>query len=351
LKLLFVNHRDVFHPQAGGAEQVIYEVGKRLVKKGVEVYWMSENKGIAEEEIDGIKLIRKGNSLTLHYYSLKEVKKYDVVIDSVAHAIPFFSYRVNRKSVGLIHHVHQDVVDFELNPFLSRVVKFLEKRVKNYPRLISVSNTTKEELVKRFGIDENVIKVIYNGIDHEKFTPGEKSEYPLILWIGRLKKYKNPLDAIKIFKKLNNRKAVLIMVGSGEMEKEIKDVIAGEKNIFFLGKVDEKKKIELYQRAWVVLSTSFIEGWGMTIVEANSCGTPAVAYSTGAMPEIIREGVNGFLVNYKDYNKAADAISYLIEDENSMRYLSKLSYESSLKYDWNKTSEEYYKYIWETVLD
>ncbi|BCU70267.1 glycosyltransferase family 4 protein [Stygiolobus caldivivus] len=351
MRLLFINHRDIFHPQAGGAEQVIYEVGKRLVKEGIEVYWMSENKGHAEGEVDGIRLIRKGNPLSLHYYSLREAGKYDVVIDSIAHAVPFFSYKVNRKTIGLIHHVHQDVVDFELNPVLSRIVKHLEKGVKNYRNLISVSNTTKKELIKRFGIDEDKIRVIYNGIDHEKFKPGEKSEYPLVLWIGRLKKYKNPLDAIKIFKRLKNRKAILTIVGTGEMEDEVKRAISGEKNIFFLGRVEEGKKINLYQKAWVVLSTSFIEGWGMTVVEANSCGTPAVAYSKGSLPEIIQDGVNGFLVEYKNYDKAAEDIDYIIEDENTMRYFSKLSYESSLRYDWNKTSEEYYKYIWEISAD
>ena len=349
MKLLFVNHRDVFHPQAGGAEQVIYEVGRRLVKKGVEVYWMSENKGVGEDDVDGIRLIRKGNSLTLHYYSLLEARKYDVVIDSIAHAVPFFSYKVNKNTVGLIHHVHQDVVELELNPLLAKIVKLLERGVKNYPRLISVSYTTKRELVKRFGIDESKITVIHNGVDHEKFKPGEKTEYPLILWIGRLKKYKNPLDAIEIFKRIRNRKAVLVIVGSGELEEAVKKAISGEKNILYLGKVSESKKVELYQKAWVILSTSFIEGWGMTIVEANSCGTPAVAYSQGSLPEIIQDGVNGFLVNYKDYESAAKYVEYIIEDENIMREFSKRSYETSLKYDWNKTAEEYYKYVWEIV--
>ncbi|QIW25164.1 glycosyltransferase family 1 protein [Sulfolobus sp. S-194] len=347
MKLLIVNHRDIFHPQAGGAERVIYEVSRRLVKKGYDVTWLSENVGSFNDELDGIKFLHTGNKYTLHFRSLSYAKKgYDVVIDSIAHAVPFFSYIVNKKSVALVHHVHQDVVKYELNPLLAFIIRQLEKSIRNYPYIISVSNTTKNELIKRFRIDESKITVIYNGIDHEIYKPGEKSSTPTVLWIGRLKNYKNPLDAVKIFKKVRNNKAILYIAGGGDLEENVKRAIAGQKNIIFLGKVNESQKIKLYQQAWVVISTSFIEGWGMTIVEANSCGTPTVAYSSGSIPEIIEDGVNGFLVEYKNIDMFAEKLNYILDDENVMKYLSKRSYESSLKYDWNKTADEYYKYIW-----
>ncbi|BFH72784.1 glycosyltransferase family 4 protein [Sulfurisphaera javensis] len=345
MKLLFINHRDIFHPQAGGAEGVIYEVGRRLVKKGIEVSWLSEDVGNPDDELEGIKFIHAGGKYTLHFISSRYAKDYDVVIDSVAHAVPFFSYRVNEKSIALVHHVHQDVVKYELNPLLAFLVRQLEKKIKNYPYVISVSNTTKNELVKRLHVDESKISVIHNGVDHEKYKPGEKPSTPIVLWIGRMKRYKNPLDAIKIFKKLKTN-ATLYIAGGGDLEEEVRRAIGGNKNIIYLGKVSESQKVKLYQQSWAILSTSFIEGWGMTIVEANACGTPSIAYSTGSMPEIIEDGVNGFLVPYQDFNKAAERLDYILEDENVMKYLSKRSYESSLKYDWNKTAEEYYKYIW-----
>jgi glycosyltransferase involved in cell wall biosynthesis len=346
VRLLFINHRDIFHPQAGGAENVIYEVAKRLVRKGVEVYWLSEDSNARVSEIDGIKLLHRGGKLTLHFYSPFYAKNFDVVIDSVAHAVPFFSYKVNKKAIALIHHVHQDVVIYELNPLMAHIIRWLEKFVRNYKYIISVSKTTKVELIKRFKIEEDRIHVIYNGIDHEKYKPGIKDSKPLIMWIGRLKKYKNPLDAIKIFKKANLKDAELVIVGGGDLEGEVRSAVRGEDNIRYLGKVSEEEKIKLYQRAWVVLSTSFIEGWGMNIVEANSCGTPVIGYAVGSIPEIIENGVNGFTVGYKDFDSAVRYLQYIVEDENTMKELSKRSYESSLKYDWNKTAEEYYNIIW-----
>jgi glycosyltransferase involved in cell wall biosynthesis len=340
--IIFINHRDPFHPNAGGAENVIYEIGKRLK----EVTWLSEKvKGRPDSEyIDGIKIIRKGNKFTLHFYSLIEAKRHEVVIDSVAHAVPFFSYLVNDKAIALIHHVHQDVVKFELNPLLAEAVRLAERRIRNYKYIISVSNTTKQDLIKKLGIDENKITVIYNGVDHNKFNPGIKSEIPIVFWIGRMMKYKNPFDIIEIKRRIKNKNVKFIVAGGGELSTEFREV-AKEEGIQYLGKIDEKTKIELYRKSWVILSTSFIEGWGMTIVEANSCGTPAIAYSTGSLPEIIKQGINGFVVPYKDINTMARYIDYITEDENIMKELSRKSYEESLKYDWNRTAEEYRKYI------
>ena len=341
MDIIFINHRDPYHPNAGGAENVIHEVGKRLK----EVTWLAEKVKDRPniECLDGIKIIRKGNKLTLHLYSFTEAKKHEIVIDSIAHAVPFFSYLVNKKAIALVHHVHQDVVKFELNPFLAEIVRLAEKKIRDYNYIISVSNTTKNELIKKLKVDERKITVIYNGVDHGKFKPGEKSEEPVVFWIGRMMKYKNPFDIIEVKRRVKN-KVKFIVAGGGELSAEFYS-IAKKEGIEYLGKIDEKTKIQLYRKSWVILSTSFIEGWGMTIVEANSCGTPAIAYSTGSLPEIIKQGVNGFVVPYKDVNAMAKYVDYITEDENVMKDLSRKSYEESLRYDWDKTAEEYRKYI------
>ena len=342
LDVLFVNHRDIYHPQAGGAELAIYEVGRRLAKEA-EVTWLAESVPgrKLEELVEGIKVKRRGDKYTLHLYSLIEARKHEVVIDSIAHAIPFFSYKVNRKAVALVHHVHQGVLRLELDPLRAALLKALEKKVKNYRNLIAVSETTKRDLM-RLGVDGERVHVIYNGVDHERYRPGEKSEKPMILWIGRMKRYKNPFDSLKIYKRLTKR-AEMVVAGGGDLAEEFAEV-AMKMGVRYLGKVSEEEKVRLYQRAWVVLSTSYVEGWGMTVVEANACGTPVVAYATGSMPELIREGVNGFLVPYKDYDYAAKVIDSILE-EGVVKELSRKSLEESMKYSWKRTAWEYAKYL------
>ena len=80
--------------------------------------------------------------------------------------------------------------------------------------------------------------------------------------------------------------AKLVVAGRGDLERETRVAVESVGGVF-LGGVSEEEKLRLYQSAWVVLSTSFIEGWGMTVVEANACGTPVVGYATGSIPEII----------------------------------------------------------------
>ena len=57
---------------------------------------------------------RRGDPLSLHFFSLVEARRHEFVLDSVAHAVPFFYYLVNPYSAALVHHVHQDVLDLEL---------------------------------------------------------------------------------------------------------------------------------------------------------------------------------------------------------------------------------------------
>jgi glycosyltransferase involved in cell wall biosynthesis len=342
LDLLIVNHRDIYHPQAGGAEVVLYEVGRRLTKKA-DVTWFAESvRGRRSEElVDGIRVKRRGKKYTLHLYSLIEAKNHEIVVDSVAHAAPFFSYKVNRNTVAIVHHIHQDVLRFEVNYLQAMVLRTLEKGIRNYDNIVTVSNTTKRGLLK-LGVDEEKVHVIYNGVDHEKYRPGEKSEKPMILWIGRMKRYKNPFDSLRIYKRLA-KKAEMVVVGGGDLAEEFARIAMGM-GVKYLGKVTEEEKIRLYQRAWVVLSTSYIEGWGMTVVEANACGTPVVAYATGSMSEIIQEDVNGFLVPYKEYDYAAKVINTILE-EGTIAELSKKSLEESMKYSWEKTADEYMRYL------
>ena len=111
-----LNHRDPRHPRAGGSEVVLWEVCKRLSRLGVSVTWMVERfRGSQKEDVlDLIVIRRRGNPLSLHLFSLVEARRHEVVLDSVAHAAPFFSYLVNPHSAALVHHVHQDVLDLEL---------------------------------------------------------------------------------------------------------------------------------------------------------------------------------------------------------------------------------------------
>ena len=116
MDLLVLNHRDPCHPRAGGSEVMLWEVCRRLSRLGVRVTWMVEHFPNSQKDdvLDSVVIRRRGDPLSLHFFSLVEARRHEFVLDSVAHAVPFFYYLVNPYSAALVHHVHQDVLDLEL---------------------------------------------------------------------------------------------------------------------------------------------------------------------------------------------------------------------------------------------
>lgn len=351
MELLIVNHRDPFHPKAGGAESDLYETAKRLVRRGVEVSWLSEEvKGRPrEEELGGIRIIRRGNEFTLHLYSPLEARKHEIVMDSIAHAVPFLSFLTNECALAKVHHVHQDVVKYELNPITAFFVRQAEKLTRFYKRIVVPSRATKVDAVRKLKVSEERITVIYEGVDLEKFKPGEKSGEPFILWLHRAKKYKNPFTAIEVFelaKRMGLRREVkLVMAGGGDLEERIREEVKKHDGVIYLGKVPEERKVKLLRDAWLFLSTSFIEGWGLSVLEASASGTPSVAFAVGGLKEVIKEGVNGWLVEYGDVEGMAKKIVEVFNDEVTLKRTWETSRREAEKYSWDRTAEEFYKYL------
>ncbi|RLE47529.1 MAG: glycosyltransferase family 1 protein, partial [Candidatus Methanomethylicota archaeon] len=115
-----------------------------------------------------------------------------VIIDDIAHAVPWYSPLVTKTPViAQIHHIHQEVVYIELPKPFAWIVSCAERTIaKVYKHFIAVSQSTKEELVRRFNIDPDRVSVIPNGVDLEKYRPGRKDPKPTILWVGRIKNTK-----------------------------------------------------------------------------------------------------------------------------------------------------------------
>ncbi|MBS7658896.1 MAG: glycosyltransferase family 4 protein [Candidatus Bathyarchaeia archaeon] len=347
MRILWINHRCPKHPQAGGAENHILEVGRRLVQKGHEITLLTEcfPGSKKNEVIDGIMVKRKGGKYGIHLYAPYFVKRYsaiyDIVIDDVAHAVPFFSYKFARKPVvALVHHVHQKVVEKELRMPLRQIVKWAERRLKNYERIIAVSNTTREMLINMLKVKPERIKVIYHGVDHEKFKPGDKFKVPTILWMGRIKKYKNLDHVIKAFSivKHSIKDAKLIVVGSGDAKWLVNDMRIFD--VTFMGHVSEEEKIRLLQGTWAIVYASDMEGWGMCVLEANACGTPTVAYNSGALKETVINGETGFLTEYGNIEGLAEKMKVILSDHGVRERLSRNALIHSQNFNWEKTTSE-----------
>jgi glycosyltransferase involved in cell wall biosynthesis len=108
----------------------------------------------------------------------------------------------------------------------------------------------------------------------------------------------------------------------------------------FPGRISEEEKVQLLGRSWVMVQPSFKEGWGITCLEANACGTPVLASRVSGLTDAVKEGVNGYLFDYGDYQQLTRKLLDLIQDNDTRQVLATSSRQWSLSYSWEEQAEK-----------
>lgn len=354
MKILWLNHRDPKHPKAGGAERTIYEVAKRLVQQGNNVtIYCPKWKGATDKEIiDGINIIRRGSSLTIHIllpiFLLKN--EFNTIIIDLAHGAPWISpIFLKCNKVAFFRHLHARSLPGQVNPILAKVITFLEKL---YPliyrdiKVVTESNSSVTDLIKLGFSKENIIR-IPPGVDLNVFVPGKKTENVQLIYFGGLRKYKRPEYALKVYEELNSEipNLKLIVTGDGPQLSKMKDYLKDKScNIEFLGKVDLNRLSKVIRESWINLHFSVTEGWGYSILESSASGTPTIALKVPGVVDTLKDDFNGFLVN--DINDFKNKILYIVKDEDSFIKNSRAFAED---FTWDKTTQMWNKLFLETT--
>jgi len=367
LDLLVVNWRDMKNPEAGGAEVHLHEIFKRITAMGHHVTLLASGFDGAppEETVDGIDVVRRGGKLTFNFHvpgalrALMRERDYDAVVDDV-NKIPFCTPLYVRKPVlALAHHLFAETIFLETFFPLATYVYLSEWLIPLFyrnTRFVVVSKSTKREFMKR-GLREENIGIVYNAVDHSVYRPdfAVKSKTPLIGYVGRIKKYKcveHLLEASRIvFDKLPE--ARLIVAGSGDHLDSLKKKAASlgiADRADFIGHVGETEKVEMLQRVHVVSNPSSKEGWGVTVIESNACGTPVVASDVPGLRDAVVDGETGFLVPHGDVGALARKMLELLEDANLRRAMSDRAVEWSEKFSWDESARAIVREI-EALLD
>ncbi len=362
LNILILNWRDTKHVWAGGAEVYVHELAKRWVKDGhdVTLFCGNDGKNTRNEQVEGVNVVRRGGFYTVYiwaffYYIFKFRSKYDIIIDS-ENGVPFFAPLYTRTPViGLVHHVHSEIIFKQLKlPITSWPVAFIAKQLESKimpfvyrnVQMVTVSNSSKSDMERiGFGRNSNII-IMSPGVDLNDLKPGPKTVNPSILYLGRLKPYKS-LETL-IYATRNLAKTMpyieVKIAGFGESRKRLEVLVKElnlENNVKFLGRVSDDEKIKLLSSAWVFVQPSTMEGWGISVLEANACGTPVVASRVPGLVDSVKNKYTGITVevgNSKAFSKAIKKI--LIDDELRAKY-EKNSLSWAENFDWNRISNNF----------
>jgi glycosyltransferase involved in cell wall biosynthesis len=358
MKILIFNWRDINHPWAGGAERHLHELAKRWIKKGHKVtFIVGGYKGaLGKEDIDGIEIIRMGNTYTsffispLYYLFKLRKEKYDCIIDT-AHGIPFFLPLFSTKPVILIiHHNHKKLWESEFGEIVSQVGIFIEKNIVPlvYKNCTVITLAFSE---KKYLLDRGFRKVVAipPGIDTLFFNKSkEKTQKPTILYLGRLRKYKRVNLLIGIFTRIKRKikNVTLIIVGEGQDRANIEYLIRKmklEKSIILKGFVSEEEKRNLLSSSWVLAFPSLMEGWGLVAMEAAACGTPTAGFNVPGVKDAVKNGKSGLLASTK--NEFTKNIIKILENKNLRNELSKNSVLWTKNFTWEKSSNNFLEEI------
>jgi glycosyltransferase involved in cell wall biosynthesis len=270
-----------------------------------------------------------------------------VVIDG-HNGVPFFTpFYVGEPVYCVMHHVHQEVFRYSLSKPLAAFACFLERDVMRLVyrnvKIITVSESSREE-IERLGITRAGVEVVPPGVDLGRLTAGEKCPTPLVLYLGRLKAYKSIDVLIMAFKHVLDvaPDANLVIAGIGDEQEHLErlaEQIGVSTRVHFAGRVNDEQKIQLLQNAWVMVNPSFMEGWGITSIEANACGTPVVAADVPGLRDSVRDLETGYLVPHGDTAAFAGRIIGIIEDRKLRERMTEHSLAWAKQFNWREKSE------------
>ena len=365
MRILILNWRDVKHPRAGGADMRLHHVYAPLTRQGHEVilYACAFPGCEKQEQIDGIEVHRLGNDFTFSFLCMMKlrgwVKKHkpDVVVEDL-NKLPFYSPVVYKGPLVIqMHHLWRSSIFKETIFPMALFIWLSEESIRWIYRKCNfsvVSESTRDELVK-MGISKSQIKIIYNGADLTAYLPSAKKERELfILWIGRLQKYKGPTDAVDVLEKLlaDFPALKLVIVGSGPFKEKLATYIREkglEDKVTLTGFISEEEKIDLLQRASVHLQSSYKEGWGLSVIEANACGCPVVANNTTGLRDSVVDGESGLLYCFRNNDHAAFQIRNILNSAPLQSQLIDGGIKRAKAFSWDRNSSEMLHYLQEIV--
>jgi glycosyltransferase involved in cell wall biosynthesis len=357
-RILFLT--ESFHPVFGGGENHVRQLGRDLVRSGLEATVITRRGEAwwpAEDEVDGIRVRRvapSGPARTGKFLmvpgafreTLREGRRHDVIVvrsTRVLGAPGLLAARWLGRPVILQPEVNGELSGEAytwgwqrgrgLAPVVRAVVGLRNRWLRDAEGFVAMSRMIRDEMVEA-GIPRERVALIPHSVDTDRFRPpgpGERDairsarglpDGTLAVFTGRLLRGKGLENLVEAFAAVAAERPGLhlALVGSGagqalSVEKELRTRVreAGlADRVVFTGRSDE---VEAYLKAAdLFVFPSLFEGLGISLVEAASCGLPAVASRTGGIPDVVDDGVSGLLVTPDRVDELGSALASLAED-------------------------------------
>lgn len=291
----------------GGTERVVHALTEELVRRGHEVTLFASGDSVTDARLVsvaphslrelGLYDLQNIHPVSLLHYghAYEQSAAFDIVHDhAVPHTLPMAQFR----NVLVVGTLHTRATPMDLR-FLTMF--------RSIP-IVALSDAHASSLT-----DCNVAEVIHNGLPMTQYPTAEPGNY--LLYVADISREKGAHHAVEVARRSGMR---LVIAGKVEPQREsfFEDYIIPNLNgsIRYVGEVGEDERNRLMSRAYAFLHPAiWDEPFGLTLIESQACGTPVIAFNRGAIPEIVNDGITGFVVDNIDQMVAALARIGLID--------------------------------------
>ncbi|MEI8338934.1 MAG: glycosyltransferase family 1 protein [bacterium] len=318
---------------------------------------------VEKHNIDGIKT--KTMPFTKKMIALVNRSRFfppmDLFIGKGVYLFPDYSNwpLLSSKSITYIHDMAYELYPETLAPKnLSYIKNNIKVWVRRTDLIVTVSKSSKNDILDKLKVSSDKVKVVYNGVDHSVFYRRTKNEIETakekygieskyIIYVGNFEPRKNLPALVDAYIKLPHKhtsKYALLLVGSGgwlseDIENTIKKSQESGFNIITpKSRVTDEDLPAIYSGASVLVHPAIYEGFGLTLLQAMACGTPVIAANNSSLPEVV--GNAGLLIDCKNDTPIVKAITDVLENKSLRQKIIAAGNLQSKKMTWDKTATE-----------
>ncbi|MEC1536327.1 N-acetyl-alpha-D-glucosaminyl L-malate synthase BshA [Bacillus sonorensis] len=329
------------YPSVGGSGIIATELGKLLAERGHEIHFITSS---IPYKLNKVYCNIYFHEVEVNQYAVFKYPPYDLALASkmaevakreqldilhahyaVPHAVSAFLAKQmlggDIKTVTTLHGTDITVLGYD--PSLKDLIKFA---IESSDRVTAVSSALAAQTYDLIKPNKK-IDTIYNFVDERVYIKqdqhvlkeqyGISADEKVIIHVSNFRRVKRVQDVIHVFSRIvSQMKAKLLLVGDGPEMSVICQLVRQlglEDNVLFLGKQDSVE--ELYAISDLKLLLSEKESFGLVLLEAMACGVPCIGTNIGGIPEVIKDGISGFLVNVGDVDDAAEKSLQLLTDD------------------------------------
>lgn len=335
------------YPTVGGSGVIATELGKMLAEKGHEVHFITSS--------TPFRLSRTYANIYSHQvevntYSVFQYAPYDIALATkiaevikneeldlmhVHYAIPhavcaILGRDMAGSNIGIVTTLHgTDITVLGSDSSLKESIRY---GIEKSDIVTAVSNSLRDQTYDLINPDKT-IETVYNFVDEREYFPMDSSKLKaelgidadekVMIHVSNFRNVKRVQDVVETFSQVRQQLGCkLLLVGDGpEMGRIIQQVrdLGLDEDVLFLGK--REGIAEFYNMSDIKLLLSEKEAFGLVLLEAMACGVPVIGSNIGGMPEIIEPGINGYLVELGDTQKAAEYAVKMLTDEAQLETL------------------------------